>query len=125
VLDPTHAVLLLVYSPRCGGSNAVQPVFKQLAEAVHSNPEFPNVRVARMDGTKNDFSVRGIKLSHYPTALLFPARNDGVIEPLRVLYWDEYNGSHSPHNRNVPHSHYEMESLKKFIKSHQNWAPSS
>lgn len=100
VLDTTKNVFLLVYSPRCSGSMAVQPVFQQVAHELAGDSD---LLIARMDGTQNDFPVRGLSLSHYPSAFFFPRgsvrKDDGS---LNFLNWDDYNGSKTPHNSNVP-----------------------
>ncbi len=70
VLNQQKDVLVLVYSPFCGGSHAVMPVFEQAAEALKGEP---NVQLVRFDKTQNDFPIRGIRIIHYPTLLLFPA----------------------------------------------------
>ncbi len=46
------------------------PVFEQAALALAS--EASHVLCARFDKTQNDFPIRGIKILHYPTVLLFP-----------------------------------------------------
>jgi hypothetical protein len=99
VFNPSKTVLLLVYSPNCGGSIAVQPVFEQVAKEISDH----DIVIARMDGTKNDFPIRGIPLTHYPSAFLFPKgpirKEDGQ---LNVINWDDHNGSKAPHNSHVP-----------------------
>ena len=71
------------------------------------------VRVARFDKTQNDFSVRGIKITHYPTVLLFPA-----TELKTPLDFDDFNGSKVPHSKFVPHTHYSVELLSNFVLNH-------
>jgi thiol-disulfide isomerase/thioredoxin len=100
VLNSDKNVFLLVYSPRCGGSIAVQPVFQEIAKELEYDSD---ILIARMDGTQNDIPVRGVPLTHYPSAFLFPRgaayKEDGQ---LNFINWDDYNGSKSPHNANVP-----------------------
>jgi thiol-disulfide isomerase/thioredoxin len=100
ILDQDHTYLVLIYSPSCGGSIAVQPIMQQLAEEIKNNPE---LRVARFDGTVNDVPVRGLHYHHYPTAFLFlknqKFKEDGSIN---ALDWDDFNGSKEMHSRNVP-----------------------
>jgi thiol-disulfide isomerase/thioredoxin len=99
VLNPSKNVFLLVYAPQCGGSIAVQPIIDQVAKEIDD----PDVIIARMDGTRNDFPVRGIPLTHYPSAFFFPKgpsrKEDGQ---LNFISWDDHNGSKAPHNSHVP-----------------------
>jgi len=114
VLDPDRDVFVLIYSPYCGGSIAVQPVFELVAEAFKDDNR---VVIARMDKTINDFPVRGIMVTHYPTAILFPAGIWGSPD-YHLLDYSDYNGSKTPHNTNIPHSHYEKDTMVKFVREH-------
>lgn len=108
-----------MYSPNCGASRAVQSVFNQLSNAILDYPLLSNLIIARFNGAENDFPIRGIKLYHYPTVLFFPAstiRNSSGS--LNILYWSDFDGSKSPHNRNVPHSHFEPDIMIDFLKTH-------
>jgi len=114
VLNKGKDVFLLIYSPFCGGSMAVMPLFEQVADAVKDSP---TIVIARMDKTANDFPVRGIMVTHYPTAILFPA-GDFSHPDYHPLDYSDYNGSKTPHNRDVPHSHFEKETMVKFLQEH-------
>eukprot|EP00475_Leptophrys_vorax_P037569 TRINITY_DN648_c0_g1_i9.p1 TRINITY_DN648_c0_g1~~TRINITY_DN648_c0_g1_i9.p1 ORF type:complete len:332 (-),score=98.76 TRINITY_DN648_c0_g1_i9:344-1339(-) len=100
VLDPKKNVFLLIYSPRCGGSIAFQPSSQELAKELEGDED---ILIARMDGTVNDLPIRGIPLTHYPSAFLFP-RGEVYKDDNQLNYinWDDYNGSKSPRNANVP-----------------------
>jgi len=114
VLDRSKDVFLLIYSPYCGASIAVQPVFEQTAAALKDDP---NVIVARIDKTANDIPVRGVVVAYYPTAFLFPAC-DYQSANCPLLDFSDFNGSKSPHNRDVPHSHYTVEGMTAFVREH-------
>lgn len=117
------AVILFVYSPKCAGSIAVLPIIQELAQRYENDP---SIRIARMDGTVNDFPHLGIQLTHFPTLFLFSKgpkldRSDR----LNVWDWNDFNGSKHPHNQKIPHSHYAIEDLMDFIaKHHENKVPS-
>jgi len=114
VLDEEKDVLLLIYSPFCGASIAVSPIFEQVADAVKDEP---GIVIARIDKTANDLPIRGILVTHYPMTYLFPAgkHTDKDYHPLD---FSDYNGSKTPHNRDVPHSHFEKDGIVKFVKEH-------
>ncbi len=69
--------------------------------------------MTRFDKTQNDFPVRGIKVTHYPTVLLFPANNEK-----QSLDFDDFNGSKVPHSKFVPHTHYSVDILSTFVLAH-------
>jgi hypothetical protein len=115
VLDPTRDVLLFIYAPFCGGSLAVMPLINQVAGDLARLSSL--VTVAKIDKTANDFPVTGIKVTHFPTIMLFPA-GDYDDPSYRVYDYSDYNGSKVPHNPLQPHSHFTKDMLLKFIWEH-------
>jgi len=118
VIRSDATVLLFVYGPNCPASQAVLPLLEQLARRLASseNPEERAVVVAKFDHTANDLPHGGIALRHYPTPLLFPRDN----KPAGVLSFDDFNGSKLPHDKSVPHSHYDLETFMDFVVSHRD-----
>eukprot|EP00808_Paulinella_micropora_P009306 g8793.t1 len=112
VMDTTKDVLVMIYSPQCGASMAVMPLFEQTAVALKDDE---GVRVARLDRTKNDLPVRGISVYFYPTVYLFRAGEDKVK---RKLDFSDFNGSKEMHDKTKPHSHFSLELLTKFVREH-------
>jgi thiol-disulfide isomerase/thioredoxin len=114
VLDEERDVLLVIYSPFCGASIAVAPIFEQVAAGVADSP---GIVIARIDKTANDLPIRNILVTHYPMTYLFPAgkHTDPDYHPLD---FGDYNGSKTPHNRDVPHSHFEKEGIINFVRQH-------
>jgi thiol-disulfide isomerase/thioredoxin len=116
VLDPKKDVLVLIYSPFCGGSQAVMPLFKELAQELAKIPSH-DILVTRFDKVNNDFPVRGLKITHFPSVYFFPA---GDFDSADYHFYDynDYNGSTMPHNTNVPHSHFTRDMLLRFMWEH-------
>jgi len=114
VLDKTKDVFVLIYSPYCGASIAVMPLFEQVAKEMEKDT---NVRVVRFDKTANDLPIRDVIVTHYPTAYMFPACQHGA-SGCQLLDFADFNGSKTPHNKDVPHSHFTKEGMANFIKEH-------
>ena len=116
VLDATRDVLLVIYSPFCGASRAVLPLFRDVAKALIEVAD-NGAMVALFDKTQNDLPVTGIKVTHFPTVYYFPA---GDFDAADYRYYDyaDYNGSKSPHNSMMPHSHFTKEIALKFMFEH-------
>jgi len=114
VLDPDRDVLLFIYSPLCAASRSLMPLFNQLAKELAGSDR---VFIAKLDKTANDLPITGIKISHLPTVLYFPAGD--YDSPLYSMYdYDDYNGSKAPHNPLRPHSHFTKEMVLKFMLDH-------
>eukprot|EP01062_Namystynia_karyoxenos_P028854 TRINITY_DN21798_c0_g1_i1.p1 TRINITY_DN21798_c0_g1~~TRINITY_DN21798_c0_g1_i1.p1 ORF type:complete len:534 (+),score=166.37 TRINITY_DN21798_c0_g1_i1:80-1603(+) len=73
--DKAHDVLLLVHAPWCGYCQAMVPDFDEVARKLE--PE-RWVRVARIDGTKNDLPAE-LEVRSYPTVVLIQSRTNNVI----------------------------------------------
>lgn len=116
VLDMNRDVLLLIYSPFCGASRAIMPLFDQVAKSL-AEVKDQRVFVAQFDKMQNDFPVTGIKVTHFPTVYYFPAGN--YDSPTYRFYdYSDFNGSKQPHNSMRPHSHFTKEMILKFIYEH-------
>jgi len=72
VMDPTKDVLFEMYAPWCGHCKNLEPVYKELAEKLASNP---NVVIAKMDATANDSPNGKYQAKGYPTIFYAPANN--------------------------------------------------
>lgn len=65
-------VLLMIYAPWCEHSQALAPIYTELAHLAQSEP---SLRIAKIDGTTNDVDVEGAVVNGFPTVLLFSAAN--------------------------------------------------
>ncbi len=70
VFDDTKDVLLEAYAPWCGHCKQFEPIYKELAENLSV---FPNIVIAKMDGTANEH--KSLLIKGYPTIKLYKVGN--------------------------------------------------
>ncbi|XP_047461887.1 protein disulfide isomerase family A, member 8 [Mugil cephalus] len=76
VNDPNRDVLIQFYSPSCPHCKKLEPVFRELADTLSSNPD---VVIAKMNAVDNDVPL-GYDVQGFPTIYLAPAgRKDQPI----------------------------------------------
>uniref|UniRef100_A0A3B5QEE0 Protein disulfide-isomerase A3 n=1 Tax=Xiphophorus maculatus TaxID=8083 RepID=A0A3B5QEE0_XIPMA len=68
VNDPNKDVLIQFYSPSCPHCKKLEPVYRELAETLYSNP---NVVVAKMNAVNNDVPL-GYDVQGFPTIYFAP-----------------------------------------------------
>ncbi|KAI8373869.1 thioredoxin-like protein [Blakeslea trispora] len=77
VLDTTKDVLILIYAPWCGHSQALLPVYQELGSQMANS----SIVIAQMDGTENDAPpAAGFQVTGYPTLKLFKANSNEMID---------------------------------------------
>ncbi|XP_073337370.1 protein disulfide isomerase family A, member 8 isoform X2 [Pagrus major] len=77
VNDPGKDVLIQFYSPSCPHCKKLEPVYRELADKLHSDP---NIVIAKMNAADNDVPL-GYDVHGYPTIYFAPVgRKD---EPIR------------------------------------------
>jgi protein disulfide-isomerase A1 len=64
----------------------LEPVIESLAQVIKSFT--PKVKIAKIDGSKNDVDYGGVNIRGYPT-IIFYSRRNGVMSPV------EYTGDRS------------------------------
>ena len=85
-LDPTKDVIVEFFAPWCGECKKFGPILEKWAASMAT--EDPNLVVAAMDHTQNDFDLEGVSVTAYPTVYLFPAGDAALKRAPRVFEGD-------------------------------------
>lgn len=90
LLDTDDDVLVEFYAPWCGHCRKFEPVYKELAARLR---DVKGIFLAKVDGNRNE--IPGMRVSAYPTLILFPARTKKTLPSMQTArsYW--YSGDKS------------------------------